>query len=208
MFLQGDTKKEKWKYFKDYYLWTFIVCGGLAITGICFLYTSFFGYRKTAVDILFVDSEELKLDQIKNDLENVLDTEGEEIVVEQLSEEIALSQTILPTRIAAGDVDLLIVNRKIFQEYAGKGIMEDLLEVLPDELYKKVEEHLVFEIVWETDVYGEVEKMEEKRPYGISLQNMDCVKHAGITISDPVVGILKGTDDLDLELEVLQYFVK
>lgn len=84
--------------------------------------------------------------------------------------------------------------------------MEDLLEVLPDELYEKVEGHLVFENVRETDVHGEVEEMEEKRPYGISLQNMDCMKHAGIAISDPVVGILKGADDLDLELEVIQYF--
>lgn len=208
MFLQGDTKKKKWEYFKDYYLRTAILCGIFIFAGIHFLYSSFFGYRKTAIDILIVESAELKLNQITAGLEDVLDTEGEEIVIEQLSKEAALSQTILPARIAAGDIDLLIADRQTFQELAKKGIMEELQEVLPDELYEKIEGRLIYGQIQEIDVHGNVMASGQERPMGIGLRKLDHVKEIETAMADPVLGILKGTDDLEMELDVIRFFMK
>lgn len=208
MLLKGDTKRKKWEYFKDYYLRTFLLSGILIFGGIYFLYTSFFGYRETAVDVMFVETAELDLETVKAGLEAVLDTEGEEIVVEKLSEEAALSQTVLATRIAAGDVDIFIADRQVFLEYAKKGAMEDLKETLPEDLYEKAEKHLIFEQIQEVDAHGDAAGTGEERPYGISLQGMSSIKEIEALMPDPVLGIIKGADDLEMEWEVVRFFIR
>lgn len=208
MFLKGDTKKQKWEYFKDYYLRTFLLCGVLILGGIYFLYTSFFGYRETAVDILFVETAELDLEPVRTRLWETLDTSGEEIVVEQLGADAALSQTVLPTRIAAGDIDLFIADRQVFQVYADQGAMEDLGEVLPEDLYREAEERLVFGQIQQVDAHGTVVETGEERPYGISLAGMDSIKETEAVMSDPVLGIIRSSDDLEMELEAVRFFIR
>lgn len=208
MFLKGDTKRKKWEYFKDYYLRTVLLCGILIFGGIYFLYTSFFGYRETAVSVMFVETADLNLEAVKAGLETALETEGEEIVVERLGEEAALSQTVLTTRIAAGDIDILIADRQIFQEYVEKGAMEDLEEALTEELYEEVKERLVSGQIQEVDSHGEVINTGEERPYGISLQGMESMKEAEAVMPDPLLGIIKGADDLEMELETIRFFIR
>lgn len=208
MFLQGDTKRKKWEYFKDYYLRTVLLCGVLILGGVYFLYTAFWGYRETAVNVVFVETAELNTEQIRAELEKTLNTEGEDIVVEQLSVNAALSQTILPARIAAGDIDIFIADRQVFQEYMEKGAMEDLEEVLPEELYEKVRRRLAFGQIQESDVHGVVQDTGEKRPYGISLKGMTSMKKAGEVMTDPIMGIIKSADDLEMELETVWFFIQ
>lgn len=206
-FLQGDTKRKRWEYFKDYYLRTVILCAVLILGGTYFLYTSFFGYRENAVDVLFVETVEMDLEQVRSGLAEALDTEGEEILVEQLGVDAALSQTILPARIAAGDIDIFIADRQVFLEYAEKGAMEDLEEVLPEDLYEEVKERLISGQIQETDIQGTVTDTKEARPYGISLLELDSMKGPGDVMQEPVLGIIRGADDLEMELDVIGFFL-
>lgn len=208
MFIQGDTKRKKWEYFKDYYLRTVILCTILALGGIYFLYISFFGYRETAVDILFVETAELNLEPIRTGLEEVLDTGGEEIITEQMSVDLAMTRTVLPTRIAAGDIDIFIADRQVFQQYAEQGSMEDLKELLPEDLYEEAEERLVSGQIQEADVHGTVTDRGEERPYGISLKGTDSMNRIENKMQDPVLGVIIGADDTELEMQAIRFFLR
>lgn len=203
----GDTKRKKWEHFKEYYLRTVLLCTALIIGVMYLFYTSFWGYQETVVDVLFVESKDLDLEGLRRELKEFLHLEEEELAVEQLSTDAALSQTILPARIAAGDIDLFLADREVLLEYAGKGIMEDLEEVLPQRLYKDVEARLVYVPIKKTDVHGKVTETGEERPYGISLKGLESMAGPLEAMPDLVLGIIKGPDDLEMELEVIRYFV-
>ena len=122
--LKGNTPSEKWQYFKDYYLKTTLVIGAAIIFGIYILYTTVFAYKSPVVTVLVISSEEPDCDGLEQKLEEVLDVDY--VAVEWMSQDTSNLSSVLPTRFAAGDIDIFISLEEIYQQYAQEDVMEDV----------------------------------------------------------------------------------
>lgn len=122
--LKGNTASEKWQYFKDYYLKTTIVIAAAIIFGIYILYTTVFAYKSPVVTVLVISSEEPDCGGLEQELEEFLDVDY--VAVEWMSQDASNLASVLPTRFAAGDIDILISPAAIYKKYAQEGAMEDV----------------------------------------------------------------------------------
>lgn len=121
--LKGNTAREKWQYFKDYYLKTTLVIVAAIIFGIYILYTTVFAYKSPVVTVLVISSEEPDCDGLEQKLEEVLDVDY--VAVEWMSQDASNLASVLPTRFAAGDIDLMIAPDEIYKQYAQEDVMEN-----------------------------------------------------------------------------------
>lgn len=121
--LKGNTPKEKWQYFKDYYLKITLVVGAAIVFGTYILYTTVFGYKSPAATVLIISSEEPDCDKMEQQLEEILDVDY--VAVEWMSQDQSNLASVLPTRFAAADLDLFIAPEEIFTQYAQDDTMED-----------------------------------------------------------------------------------
>lgn len=121
--LKGNTASEKWQYFKDYYLKTTIVIAAAIIFGIYILYTTIFAYKSPVVTVLVISSEEPDCDGLEQELEEFLDVDY--VAVEWMSQDASNLASVLPTRFAAGDIDLMIASDEIYKQYAQEDVMEN-----------------------------------------------------------------------------------
>lgn len=122
--LKGNTAREKWQYFKDYYLKTTLVIGAAIVFGIYILYTTVFAYKSPVLTVLIISSEEPDCDGLEQKLEEFLDVDY--VAVEWMSQDSSNLSSVLPTRFAAGDIDILISPDAIYKKYAQEGAMEDV----------------------------------------------------------------------------------
>lgn len=122
--LKGNTLKEKWQYFKDYYLKITLVVGIAILFGIYILYTTVFGYKSPAATVLIISSEEPDCENLEQQLEEVLDVDY--VAVEWMSQDQSNLSSVLSTRFAAADIDLFIAPEEIFSQYAQDDTMENL----------------------------------------------------------------------------------
>lgn len=122
--LKGNTAREKWQYFKDYYLKTTLVIGAAIVFGIYILYTTVFAYKSPVLTVLVISSEEPDCDGLEQKLEEFLDVDY--VAVEWMSQDSSNLSSVLPTRFAAGDIDILISPDAIYKKYAQEGAMEDV----------------------------------------------------------------------------------
>ena len=122
--LKGNTPSEKWQYFKDYYLKTTLVIGAAIIFGIYILYTTVFAYKSPVVTVLVISSEEPDCDGLEHKLEQILDVDY--VAVEWTSQDSSNLASVLPTRFAAGDIDLLIAPEEIYKQYAQDDTVENV----------------------------------------------------------------------------------
>lgn len=121
--LKGNTASEKWQYFKDYYLKTTIVIAAAIIFGIYILYTTIFAYKSPVVTVLVISSEEPDCGGLEQELEEFLDVDY--VAVEWMSQDASNLASVLPTRFAAGDIDLMIASDEIYKQYAQEDVMEN-----------------------------------------------------------------------------------
>lgn len=122
--LKGNTAREKWQYFKDYYLKITLVVGAAIIFGIYILYTTVFAYKSPVVTVLVISSEEPDCDGLEQKLEELLDVDY--VAVEWMSQDTSNLSSVLPTRFAAGDIDIFISPEEIYQQYAKEDGMENV----------------------------------------------------------------------------------
>ena len=73
--LKGNTAREKWQYFKDYYLKTTLVIGAAIVFGIYILYTTVFAYKSPVLTVFVISSEEPDCNGLEQKLEEFLDVD-------------------------------------------------------------------------------------------------------------------------------------
>ena len=113
---------------------------------------------------------------------------------------------------AAVQIDVVILDRELFEEYAGYGYFESLDEVTEEDLEKKYGESYQYAAGYKEDDEVSFEDHEtgqgEVKPYGISLSGDNRFTEMSEYIKDPVFAVAVGTKNPENALKFLEYLME
>ena len=135
--------------------------------------------------------DEKKLAQVTADMSNLLGADGKRKTVQ---------------------IDVVILDRELFEEYAGYGYFESLDEVTEEDLEKKYGESYQYAAGYKEDDEVSFEDHEtgqgEVEPYGISLSGDNRFTEMSEYIKDPVFAVAVGTKNPENALKFLEYLME
>lgn len=135
--------------------------------------------------------DEKKLAQVTADMSNLLGADGKRKTVQ---------------------IDVVILDRELFEEYAGYGYFESLDEVTEEDLEKKYGESYQYAAGYKEDDEVSFEDHEtgqgEVKPYGISLSGDNRFTEMSEYIKDPVFAVAIGTKNPENALKFLEYLME
>lgn len=198
------SRAEKLSYFKEYYL-KYVIMGLLfTIIASYMVYVlvrpekkdTFFG----ALFNIYFDSEKDISDEFGSYLgENV---NSDRIFVKSYYDSV-ISDTEINNFYEKRRYDVFITTESRFKTYAKTDNYLNLKDTLPEDIYKKYEERIV---------YCNNEKLEDNKseyPYGISVKdcNYTFYDYFGNVIEDPVVGIVINTKRKDTAIKFINFLL-
>ncbi len=209
----GDlTGKEKVQYFMDYYLKIVLIIGIGAIFVIWLLYTILSPKPETALNITMVSGflDEETDAQLSNTMMELLalDPKTEQVFLDtslyikdgEVSEITSASEQKMTIYAYAGEMDLVIAERDVFERYAKNGFFMDLTKALPTNLYSRLSKQFLMTQAQDIDI--------EEVPYGISLSDFANFESLNAMMKDPVIGISAGTKHESNALTALEWFTE
>jgi len=205
--------KEKWRFFKDYYLikliLAVIIIGllgkllwdtfgpkpteilNVAIDGYPYLYEDFEGMQDKLIEHMELDPKEYS---IRLDTNYYLDTDQDS--VQRLS-----------LYFMTGELDGLITNEKYFKHYVEKDALAPLSEVLPADLYESLsDKHFIGKVI-DAELDGTINSIGEEKVYGIYLDNITLFsKHMEHEVK-PIFGIPASGVDKENAITFLRFLL-
>ncbi|MEY8354766.1 hypothetical protein AALB39_15610 [Lachnospiraceae bacterium 54-53] len=100
--------------------------------------------------------------------------------------------------ISSKELDVMIGKQDAMDHYGSMGGFTDLKELLPGELYEKVEDKLYFATNQETG---------EKVACGIYLDETDFLKKTGLTMDGPILAVLSNSTRTDTCVNLIRYLL-
>lgn len=195
-------RKGKWQYFKDYYLLKVVLLlVVLAILG-SVVYTMVKPRPEIILNVVVINQtmEEGQREAFLTDLSNFLKIDEKEqkiqlednyrLDMEKVDEMTMASQTKMMANASAGELDVVIADRQTFEHYMEQGMFVDLSQILPEDLYRRLEDQMAEGCVLprtdaEPDLTesdgaeiteaetGEENGMTELLPYGVALEQAE-----------------------------------
>lgn len=209
--------KQKWQYFKDYYLIATCVIVAILIFAGNLIWTCFLKPEENTILYTAVIDDSLdeeKAEQVTCEVETLLGADGKSEQVffdDGLYLDDSNSLMKLQVYISCGQIDVMIMDEDDFKEYAGNGTFISLDEVTEEDLQTKYGQEYV-----ETAGYLETEDVSyednesgqgEVKPYGISLAgNNKYTDMASGYIENPVFAIVASSENTENALKLLDYF--
>lgn len=203
--------KQKIVYFKDYYL---KICLAIILCGIfvgSMIYTSIINPSSNVLSIIALNGSYIKdEEEMSNSLESIIGMEREKdyVSVEYVNSEDYQMNMAFFTRVAAGDVDLIICTYSDFAEQAKKGIFADLREYLPQETYKSLTDRIMLGKIVETDTDGNIISSSEDIPLGIDLFGSKVCAEYIESLETPVLCVAASSHNTDNALKAIAYLVE
>ena len=202
--------------FIKYYL-KWVIVGLLLVAAFVYvLWTTVYHYQKPALSIAVIESGEIDTAELEEDLYRLLDLEGTHytVEIERISEEMAKTKPVIATRIAAGDLDILIADEEDFNDYLQKNVLIDLKEILPDQIESQIANRVGSETYQASSERakatetGNAQTTEQTESvYAISLQGLEKAEACTKYMENPVLGVFIGEDSYEEELLAIQYFL-
>lgn len=206
------TPKERYTYFKTYYLTKIIV----TIAVIAFLgsliYTMVKPKPETLVFAAILDyalTDEM-VDSVETGFAEYIgmDPETQNLMFDNT---FALSNTSdysvqqkFMTYLFAGELDIMIGGETQMKHQMEQGNLAPLSEQLPTELYTALKDEFVYASIANTDDNGYVESWQEEKVYGLYLDN--CEVYEGLTLRErPVIGIVVNSEQKENAVEFIRY---
>lgn len=162
--LKSYKGKEKLSYFCTYFLKPIII--GIIVLALLtsLVYTIFFKTRLKSVCSLFVINSPFTLEaveDIKTDLTELLvnDPGKEEVIVDDqfwFATDGYQSRMVFTTRIAAGEVNMLILDRGEFETQIGNSVICPLRDAIPAEMYDRLKDYHISVVPEYNEGNGEV----------------------------------------------------
>ena len=186
-------RQQKIQYLKDYYL---LPAVGVILLIAVAVYLIWHVARPRTENLLYaavIDEslDEKKLAQVTADMSNLLGADGKRKTVQ---------------------IDVVILDRELFEEYAGYGYFESLDEVTEEDLEKKYGESYQYAAGYKEDDEFSFEDHEtgqgEVKPYGISLSGDNRFTEMSEYIKDPVFAVAVGTKNPENALKFLEYLME
>ena len=189
--LKNLSFKQKIQYFMDYHFKTVLAAGGILIFVIILLNTTIFNRKETVMTVAYLNDRGINnTEKLEEDLRAYLEIERKNDLVGSSyynTDEYSMNMAFY-THTAAGGVDLIICSKYYFLKNAENGMLYDLSEYLPDDLYKKMEKSmLTAQKVDETDENGNAISYYEEKPYGIDISNNSYYEELGGNDSDNLI---------------------
>lgn len=186
-------RQQKIQYLKDYYL---LPAVGVILLIAVAVFLIWHVARPRTENLLYaavIDEslDEKKLAQVTAYMSNLLGADGKRKTVQ---------------------IDVVILDRELFEEYAGYGYFESLDEVTEEDLEKKYGESYQYAAGYKEDDEVSFEDHEtgqgEVKPYGISLSGDNRFTEMSEYIKDPVFAVAVGTKNPENALKFLEYLME
>lgn len=192
--LKNMTMRQRLRWFANYWLLKAVVIGALAVLAAFVLKTVLFPGKIVEGTILVIAPQEGDYSDVEEELGRLLgyDNTDEVIQIDHVSSETAEISTVIPIRLAAGDIDAVIADREMFLRLTGSDTFEDVRALT------------------ETDDLPDVKLVEvasadgAEYPAGVSLLGNEFYASCISSLKDPVFGIVKSPDDTEEEKAMLK----
>lgn len=186
-------RQQKIQYLKDYYLLPAVGVILLIAVAVSLIWHAARPRTENLLYAAVIDEslDEKKLAQVTADMSNLLGADGKRKTVQ---------------------IDVVILDRELFEEYAGYGYFESLDEVTEEDLEKKYGESYQYAAGYKEDDEVSFEDHEtgqgEVKPYGISLSGDNRFTEMSEYIKDPVFAVAVGTKNPENALKFLEYLME
>lgn len=206
------TPKERYNYFKTYYLSKIVVI----ILVVAFLGSMIYSMVKPKPETLVYAAiiDYAMTDEMLETLETEfadyigMDPETQNLNFDNTfalsnSSDYSVQQKFM-TYLFAGELDIMIGGETMMKSQMTQGNLAPLSEQLPTELYSALKDYFVYAAVPETDADDNVISQGEKKVYGLYLD--DCKIYGDLTLRErPVIGIVVNSNHKENAVEFIRY---
>ena len=208
------NRKEKWQYFKDYYLKKLLLIAAALALVISLLITIFGPKPKQVLSVAVSNYSYLS-----NEFSKMSSEMLERLGVEPKKNEVLIDSSYnmpddyngaqkLIVLVAAGDLDVFIGTEEALLSYAEQEFFLQVSDYLPTELFIQLDkDNLLFNsYLVERDYNGaEISRSEETYPYAIYLDTLSCFKDYSAEGLRPVLGVFTNTKNKENAVEFISY---
>ena len=207
--------QQKIQYLKDYYLLPAVGVIILIAVAVSLIWHVARPRTENLLYAAVIDEslDEKKLAQVTADMSDLLGADGKRKTV-QIDDSFYVKDGALDklqVYLHSRQIDVVILNRELFEEYAGYGYFESLDEVTEEDLEKKYGESYQYAAGYKEDHEVSFEDHEtgqgEVKPYGISLSGDNRFTEMSEYIKDPVFAVAVGTKNPENALKFLEYLM-
>ncbi len=209
-------RQQKIQYLKDYYLLPAVGVILLIAVAVSLIWHVARPRTENLLYAAVIDEslDEKKLAQVTADMSNLLGADGKRKTV-QIDDSFYVKDEALDklqVYLHSQQIDVVILDRELFEEYAGYGYFESLDEVTEEDLEKKYGESYQYAAGYKEDDEVSFEDHEtgqgEVKPYGISLSGDNRFTEMSEYIKDPVFAVAVGTKNPENALKFLEYLME
>ena len=209
-------RQQKIQYLKDYYLLPAVGVILLIAVAVSLIWHVARPRTENLLYAAVIDEslDEKKLAQVTADMSNLLGADGKRKTV-QIDDSFYVKDGALDklqVYLHSQQIDVVILDRELFEEYAGYGYFESLDEVTEEDLEKKYWESYQYAAGYKEDDEVSFEDHEtgqgEVKPYGISLSGDNRFTEMSEYIKDPVFAVAVGTKNPENALKFLEYLME
>lgn len=209
-------RQQKIQYLKDYYLLPAVGVILLIAVAVSLIWHLARPRTENLLYAAVIDEslDEKKLAQVTADMSNLLGADGKRKTV-QIDDSFYVKDGALDklqVYLHSQQIDVVILDQELFEEYAGYGYFESLDEVTEEDLEKKYGESYQYAAGYKEDDEVSFEDHEtgqgEVKPYGISLSGDNRFTEMSEYIKDPVFAVAVGTKNPENALKFLEYLME
>lgn len=208
-------RQQKIQYLKDYYLLPAVGVILLIAVAVSLIWHVARPRTENLLYAAVIDEslDEKKLAQVTADMSNLLGADGKRKTV-QIDDSFYVKDGALDklqVYLHSQQIDVVILDWELFEEYAGYGYFESLDEVTEEDLEKKYGESYQYAAGYKEDDEVSFEDHEtgqgEVKPYGISLSGDNRFTEMSEYIKNPVFAVAVGTKNPENALKFLEYLM-
>lgn len=208
-------RQQKIQYLKDYYLFPAVGVVILIAVAVSLIWHVARPRTENLLYAAVIDEslDEKKLAQVTADMCDLLGADGKRKTV-QIDDSFYIKDGALDklqVYLHSQQIDVVILDRTLFEEYAGYGYFESLDEVTEEDLEKKYSESYAYAAGYKDDDEVSFEDHEtgqgEVKPYGISLSGENRFTEMSEYIKDPVFAVAVGSKNPENALKFLDYLI-
>ena len=208
-------RQQKIQYLKDYYLFPAAVALVLIAAAVSLIWHVTRPGNENLLYAAVIDEslDEKKLSQVTTDMGDLLGADGKRKIV-QIDDSFYVKDGALDklqVYLHSRQIDVVILDRTLFEEYAGYGYFESLDKITEENLEKKYGEAYQYAAGYKEDDEISFEDHEtgqgEVEPYGISLSGDNRFTEMSEYIRNPVFAVAVGAKNPENALKFLEYLI-
>lgn len=196
-----------WEYYKFHILAVLLIIGLFSTIG-TILYRKTFTTRLTFAIVNDHSGGASSTEQLKADLHQALGYGPKDVIEfneglyaafdQNSASQYAYATMMKITALAAsGSLDIMIADQSAIDHYAQSDAFLDLRQLLPDDLYKELEENGA--------IYSAPDESGQTIPLAVSLENTNFEEVTGISMDPPYLGVISGSSHTEDVLRTIRY---